>query len=860
MTPERWQQIAEAFEAALELKPEERSTFLAKVGDGDPFLRSELESLLAEDASQNDIPPDAVGGPNMVGAHIGQYQIVRLIGEGGMGAVYEAVRSDQAFDRHVAIKLLRPGLLSRQLIRRFSLERRILGRLNHPNVVALLDAGTTERGQPYLVMEYVDGGVPIDIYCRNRALNVTDRVRMFQCVCDAVQYAHQNLIVHRDLKPQNILVQSDGKVKLLDFGIAKLMRPEVWAGGADLTQTGTVPLTPAYGSPEQVRGELITTASDVYALGVILYELMTDAKPYGSDALLWSELQRVICGVDPPWPSIAARNSTLGGAEGAGQKLARRLSGDLDAIIMMALRKEPDRRYQSALEFREDLDRHLDGRTVRARRGTLPYRAGKLLRRNRLVITAVAAVIAALTLGLITTLTQARIAQTQRSLAERRFTEIRKLADSFLFEFDSAISDLAGATAARQLIVRKALDYLTVLERDAPGDTQLQTELATAYERVGDIQGLPIVANLGDRAGALRSYQEALRIWTAIAATKDPPDDVDTHLALLHRSMGDVLSEDRRHELALREYQAAFAILNEQSSDESQQKVILMGRIGSEEAILGRVSEGVHWSRRAVEEGRRVLRDGIDEDGQHNLSVLYSRAGEALLRAGAIDDAIAMHREEVGLCEKLAAAAPPEKNAHYRRDLALAYRFLGEALLRKDQLAEALSQYERARVIEESLLLADRANAQMRKELSATYSKISAVLTRLGDLPSAEQSLDRQLRLEELLLKDDPTSTAYRSMYSYSLFQMGELLRGQGRKSESRRYYLREAEVLKPVEATEDTAIQRRLLDCYRILGETEDNPKTASAYLNKAADLARRLGDETAAKEIRGALAAFSR
>jgi non-specific serine/threonine protein kinase/serine/threonine-protein kinase len=856
MTPERWQQIADAFEAALDLKTEERSALLANASSDDPSLQREVEALLAADALQNNTSAVPVDSESMVGEHIGPYRIVRLIGEGGMGTVYEAVRDDQEFDRQVAIKLLQPGLLSRQLIQRFRLERRILAKLSHPNIVALLDAGTTQRGQPYLVMEYVDGGIPIDVHCRNRVPNVNDRIRLFQGVCHAVQYANQNLVVHRDLKPQNILVTSDGKVKLLDFGIAKLMYQEGLADGMDLTISGLAPMTPTYGSPEQVRGEAITTSSDVYSLGVILYELMTDARPYGPNALTWTELQRAICEIDPTLPSVLVRRSSLNTAEGARQKLVKRLSADLDAIIMMALRKEAERRYQSAAQLDDDLERYLNGRPVQARRSTLTYRAGKALRRHRFTFAAVAAVTLSLAGGLIAARAQAHIAQSQRALAERRFGELRKLANSFLFEFDDAIAELAGSTNARHLVVRKALEYLSALAKEAHGDAQLQSELAVAYERVGDIQGNPMMADLGDRAGALRSYQEALRIWMSIPAERARSMEAERHIALLHQSIGDVLSENQRDEGALAEYQTALAVLEKQSPVRSEPKIVLESRIGTELARLGHPDDGAQWGKRAVEEARALLSTGMNEDAKHDISVIYARAGKALLRAGAIDAAVTMHREEVNMSKNLVASVPPEKNAHYRRDLALAYRNLGDALVRKNQLQAALALYEQTRPIDEALLRADPANSEIRMELGVVFSKESDVLTRQGDLPGAEHALVRDVELSARLLKDDPSSLAYRRMYSYSLFQMANLLRKQSRMSEARLYYLRQAEILEPMERASDQATETQLLNCYRALGEIEADRETAAGYLKKAVEIAQKLGDEAAASALRRTLA----
>ena len=767
MTADRWDMVAQVFEAALDLSTGHRNAFLTEACGGDASLRSEVESLLAVESRLEAEPcsprvgsKDAAANvaKGMVGERLGAYRIVRQIGCGGMGAVYEAVRDDEAFDRRVAIKFVHSGLISRHLIRRFLLERQILGRLNHPNIAGLLDAGTAGEGQLYLVMEYVEEGVPIDVYCRERPNDIVGRIRLCESVCDAVQYAHQNLVVHRDLKPQNILVTPAGVVKLVDFGIAKLLRTDDREGDAELTMTEGGPMTPRYASPEQIAGEPITTASDVYSLGIILYELLTGTRAYGTKALSRPELERAICDTEPDLPSVAAVVTARDADSGA--RTARWLSGDLDAIVMMALRKEPGSRYQSASELKDDLGRHLDGRPVRARRSTLSYRTGKLIRRHRYTFAAAAVVLITLVTGVVTTLRQARIAQAQRALAEGRFSEIRKLADSFLFEFDDAISDLAGATAARQLVVQKALEYLSALGREAQGDLPLQIELASAYERVGDIQGSVVLASLGDRSGALRSYEEAMRIWTTVSANRNRPPDTEERVAELHRSIGDVLAEEQRHEEALAEYQTALGLLEKKSARRTLQKLGLTARIGTEFAMLGKKEAGTEWGLRAITQSRELLSGNMDESTQHDISVLYARAGKSLLRGGSIDAAIAMHRVEIELCRNLVASVPVEKRYHYRRDLALAYQELGDAIAGKDDLRAAMSLYKRAQSIEEDLVRSDPADSLGRMELAVTYSKTSQVLVRLRDLADARKMVALALPLGERLFKDYPGSGA----------------------------------------------------------------------------------------------------
>lgn len=371
----RWEEVRERLADLLELPPTQRAEALAAIGD--PALRAELGELLeAADGAGTFLEEAPL---SMTGRRIGPYRLSRELGEGGMGVVYLAARADQAFEQKVAVKVLRRGLESADMQARFRRERHILARLEHPNIARILDGGTTEDGVPWLGMELVDG-LPIDQWCDQQQLSVADRLRLFQKVCAAVDYAHRNLVVHRDLKPSNILVTDTGEPKLLDFGIAKVLLE-----GSDLSETrsGSTAMTPRYASPEQVRGQGVTTVSDVYTLGVILYELLTGQAPYRLESGQHAELERVIGGEIPAAPSerVLAGGSPTPTGESA-TRLARRLRGDLDTILGMALAKEPERRYASVQQLQEDIERHLEGLPVLARRDSRSYRLGRFVRRN----------------------------------------------------------------------------------------------------------------------------------------------------------------------------------------------------------------------------------------------------------------------------------------------------------------------------------------------------------------------------------------------------------------------------------------------------------------------------------------------
>ncbi len=468
MTPERWKQIEAVFEKALELPAAERTAVLERTCEADEDLRREVASLLSSHQQagsfiehqslflleeESDAPQAALTPGQMVG----RYKIDKEIGRGGMGAVYLAARADAQYQKHVAIKLIKRGMDTDYVIGRFRNERQILAGFEHPNIARLLDGDTIDNGLPYFVMEYVEG-VPIDEYCDAHALSITERLELFRQASAAVTYAHRHLVIHRDIKPSNILVTDEGVPKLLDFGIAKILQP---GGGAETiaTATGLRLMTPEYASPEQVQGQHVTTVTDVYSLGVVLYELLTGHSPYRFKSRSLQDIARAVSETEPMRPSTmidtveeyAAGDNTAPAArtpelvsksrEGSPDRLRRRLRGDLDNIILMAMRKEPGRRYQSVEQFLEDIRRHLEGLPVLARKDTLTYRAAKFVRRNKVAAVAAALVLLTLIGGIIATTWQAHqakvneaIAKAQRTRAERRFNDVRKLANSVLFD------------------------------------------------------------------------------------------------------------------------------------------------------------------------------------------------------------------------------------------------------------------------------------------------------------------------------------------------------------------------------------------------------------------------------------------
>lgn len=470
----RWRKIKKIFSEALNLKGDERLRYIKKACDGDRELMNELFSLMEAherpgilDRSIEDIKLSAISvakSDRMKGRRIGNYRIVDELGHGGMGSVYLAERADGEFEKKAALKLLHSPFASESQIERFKSERQILASLNHDNIARLLDGGVTEHGQPYYVMEFVEGQ-PIDQYCNHHKLNVSERLELFGEVCRAVQYAHSKLVVHRDLKPSNIMITNDGRVKLLDFGIAKFLENKpTFRSNKSLTRPGLLPLTPTYASPEQIRGEMISTASDIYQLGILLYQLLSGSLPYRVEGKSPAELEKTICETEPHrlYKQLIQHSGSSNNEKicfdrsTTPKKLYRDLSGDVEKIVMKALRKEPDRRYESVRQFEEDISRYLSGKPVRAHPDSKFYRVKKFLRRNKVEVAAVLLISILLT-GYLVTITW-HSHQTKKAL-ERAESEAEKSAQVVdfmigMFEAGDPLANPGDEITARQLIER----------------------------------------------------------------------------------------------------------------------------------------------------------------------------------------------------------------------------------------------------------------------------------------------------------------------------------------------------------------------------------------------------------------------
>jgi tetratricopeptide (TPR) repeat protein/tRNA A-37 threonylcarbamoyl transferase component Bud32 len=729
MKGDRFQRCEELFHATVPLAGPEREAFLARSCADDPGLRAEVERLLAAHDRAGDFissPAAAAAGhgagtdANWVGRLVGPYRVVRELGRGGMGAVYLAERADGQYEQRVALKVIKRGMDTDQVLARFRAERQILASLDHANIARLLDGGSTDQGVPFFAMEYIEGE-PIDAWAARRSLSVDDRLRLFLQVCSAVSYAHQHLVVHRDIKPLNILVTPEGVPKLLDFGIAKVLHEG--ADEATSTVTGMRLLTPEYASPEQVEGRHATTVSDVYALGVVLYELLTGRSPYRLRSRAPLDVVEAVRTTDPERPSA------VGGTE----KLRRRLRGDLDIILLTALRKEPARRYQSVEQFAGDVRRHLDGLPVRARPDTFGYRAGKFVRRNRVPVAAGVLLALALLGGTAATAYQAQQARAAQARAERRFADVRKLANALLFDYHDAIRDLRGARPVRERMVRDALGYLDGLARESGEDASLQRELAGAYHRIGDLQGGE-PSSLGDTEGAARSYAKALGILESLL-------QADGGNARLRR--------------------------------DAAQSAMALGRV-----VWGRgdVASGLAHTRRT-----RALLDPLvaaaptDTDLRLQLSAANNLLGQISLEEGKIAQSLEFHRADLKQLE--AAPESERRRPAVRHAISVAYGYLADAQVESGDLAGALASHHRSRALRRELSAEFPDNATYAEAASAARYYEATVLGRMG-------RWEESLALHRESLAEDSTG-------SFILCRVGEALGALGRHEEALGYLRR---------------------------------------------------------------------
>ena len=814
MTPERWAEIQQQLDVALSLQPAERQAFLESIGAYDVDLRREIESLLAADLADpaflnspalstarhasTDVVRDSIAG-----RVVGPYKIVDLIGVGGMGEVYRAIRADGHYEQQVAIKIVRPGLGTEFSAQRFRNERQILANLDHPNIAKILDGGATSEGVPYLVMEVIDG-VPITEYCDRNRLSIEDRFRVFRTVCSAVHYAHQHLVVHRDIKPTNILVTSDGTPKLLDFGIAKMLSPDSPTENA--TVTGVWVMTPEYASPEQLRGEPITTAADVYSLGLVLFELLTGQRAHRFSSRMPHEIARVVLESEPDKPSRAVSRKTNPGETPSGQvekadtestppvvcelrglssaqKLDRRLSGDPDNIVLKALRKDPAERYPSADQLSEDIRRHLEGRPIAASKGTTAYRFRKYVLRHKAGVASAALIFLTLVTGIIVTVREARIAKRNELRAEQRFNDVRVLANSLLFDIHDSIRDLPGSTPARKLIVERALRYLDSLSSETGGDPPLERELATAYERVAEVQGDYVLSNMGETENALRNYQKALWLRKSLAASGSATWQDRLALAKSYRLVAAQVRVTGNVPEAFQNIQEAISICESLRDAHPEDKQVLTelrtayerkGHIqrGSwSQASPGNGDTALESFRKAMEIDRTLLRlDPNNEDLQFVAGADELYYAEVLPPTREAEKL--QHFQHVLEIDKRINEHSP--SLQHARGVAEDYNRIAMWYDRKRDHVKSAENHRHYLEIIEKLYATDPKNTLLKQEVVVGSANLGEEIGFLGEKNESERLLDRAITLMQSIVRAAPENTSHKGVLAAAFVMRGD--------------------------------------------------------------------------------------
>jgi non-specific serine/threonine protein kinase/serine/threonine-protein kinase len=809
MTPERWEQIREVLEKALELAPEQRSAFLDMACVSDPSLRKEVEALLADSANlpSNFLQSSAMA--ELIDAELksigsvaalepGQefaqrFRLIRKLGEGGMGQVWLAEQTSPV-RRQVALKMIKAGMYDEAVVQRFQSERQSLAIMEHPAIAKAFDAGTTPQGQPYFVMEYVPG-LPVTEYCDQKKLTIRDRLELFIEACEGVQHAHQKAIIHRDLKPANILVvEVDGKPvpRIIDFGLAKVIT-HATAGDALKTQFGNLVGTPGYMSPEQADANVqdIDTRTDVYSLGVVLYVLLAGREPFegkpGQKQQL-DELLRKLREDEPPRPSARvsgdhhSSNAVSQARSTEPRQLTRMLRGDLDWITMKALEKDRARRYGTPSELAADIRHYLNHEPVLARPASAAYRSGKFVKRHKLAL-AVASVFAVMAIaGAVAIVREAQIARMQEARAERRFESLRKLTNSLLFEFYDSIATLPGSTTARDLVVRRALEYLEQIKADAPDDPATLRDLAAGYDRLGQIQadeGSPHLGGAGSFQQAKELYGKALEIREKLA-NLDPANptlqleltDTLFNIARIHEQLGDMSG-------ALQFLQQRLAIQEELqkqhgSSTLASETARTLTSMGALYVWLGDRDSALAYESQALDIGQGLLKANPNSvQARSTVWRSLTWSGWALKLQRKFRDAAATWREALSISEKLASEDP--NNTTYQRYLISDNGNLCETLAYAGEFSEVRSHCETAIAINQMMVSSDKNNAQALADLGNSCMTMGLALYLMHSPQLALIYEKRATSIYQDLALHDPDSLSNALDRSESLLYLGRV-------------------------------------------------------------------------------------
>lgn len=766
MDAKYWKQVNELFDRALEQEAEQRDLWLKSACGDDGRLLDDVRALLdADGASQillDGVAAQAIefdAHASRLGTRIGPFRILEELGSGGMGDVYLAERADGHFDQKVALKLIKPGMDSKEILNRFESERQILAQLEHPNIARLLDGGSTDDGQPFYAMEHVVGE-PIHLYCNSRRLSVDARLTLFLQVCGAVQYAQERLIVHRDLKPGNILITSAGEVKLLDFGIAKILGEGTESNSSDLTKTGVRMMTPAYASPEQVRGERVTTATDVYALGVILFELISGRRPFNLEGKTAREVEDIIGSTDPPKPSTEVTTDPEPAAETSEftedrehiahergtepNRLRRRLSGDLDNICLMALRKNAERRYATAGHMKDDIQRHLEGLPILARPDTLRYRASKFFGRHRAAaVTTISVVLATISLVAFYTFKLADERDKARLEADKAETISTFLAS--LFETADPTEMLGETLTARQMLDRGA----ERVREELADEPLVQAEMMNVIGRV--------YRNLGLYDESMHMLEEALVIRRAALG------EFELEVAESYSSLGDILYYLGRHDSCVAMITKAMVIKEQLLGAHDPSVALELNNLGWLAYETGALDKADSLHTRALD----IRREAFGEDHQ-DVAESYANLASVLYSQGKYTESAKMYEKGYDIRFRVLGEKHP-LTAQMLNNMGLVY--------------EELEEYEKAEELyNRNLELYTELYGSDHHFLADANSFLGRINIALELYKRAEPFFREALRLRMSL-----GDSHYLVGYDYKV--LGDALREQKRYSEAETHY-----------------------------------------------------------------------
>lgn len=837
MNTERWEQIEAVFQAAVECDPLTRSRLLDDSCGADRDLRLEVDALLNSlDKSENFLFEGiqreaecltATHTAEAIGRRVGLYRLTALLGRGGMGAVYLAARDDDAYQKQVAIKLIRRGMDTDDVLRRFRIERQILAQLDHPNIARLVDGGATEDGLPYLVMEYVEGS-PITEFCKLRAYSLPEKLKLFRAVCDAVQYAHAHLVVHLDLKPQNILVSPQGIPKLLDFGVAKLLTED----GPARTVAAMRMLTPHYASPEQVEGAPVTTAADVYSLGILLYEIVTNSAPYRLTGLSSSAIEQAIREQIPRPPSELALTP-----------------GELDTIVLKAIQKEPGRRYISVEQFGEDIRRYLEGLPVIARRDTVIYRASKFIRRNRWAVAGASIAAIGLIAGIV-------LANVQARRAERRFEQVQGLTNLVIHDLGRDLQSIPGTLSIQQRLVPKTLATLEALVRDSGDNPSLRADLAMGYYRMANIQYSLDKPNTAEIEAATDNLRRALALLEPLLAKDAGNCLLRGDLGRVYLQLGWCLRGMGEYEEALAAHLKAQPLLKsaEPFSEPNWPKfpsALNRYDIAASLTSLGRFREALTFLPNAALGNKEIGMVGVLK-GQGDLHAAAKRAqelrnpkqfagfaqlilGDLLgnplqLNLGDPVAGIRLVRAAVELRERYAAS--DSMNVFARLNTSPALLSLAE-FTRESEPQQSVDAYLKAIAIEDEQLKVSPHNRDARRAIARARAEMALPLSKLGRTGEAEASLQAAANLERKLAEPR----------SFTELEWGDWFLRTGRRADALDHYQRAVTLANEAieRRPEQMQIRRELADCFERLGAyyaAAGDERSAHEWYVKSLDL----------------------